>query len=90
MRRTDNNITKPTEPINPNRAYTIDEVADALSIAPRKIRNELADKKNGGIQYITIGKQFRILGENILSYLGSATYQGETKSSEQEYKGGAA
>ena len=57
--------------ITPYKVYTARQVAELVGVDKRTIyklidRNELKARN--------VGRGFKILGENVLSYLGSATY----------------
>ncbi len=62
-----NSATK--EEIKPNASYSVGEVANLLDLHPETVRN-----KATAMNAKKIGKAWRFLGENVLRYLGSATY----------------
>jgi len=66
-------------PINPNEYYSLNQMAKVLKIDRRTLRKNLEDQKPGGIPFIGVGEQVRILGGHIFSNAGSQAYQAPTQ-----------
>lgn len=60
------------EVIKAPKVYSLAEIAGYVGVDRRVLRNELSDK-NGDLEFKKIGGQYKILGEHVLKYLGSAT-----------------
>ncbi len=59
------------EPIYPTRVYKPIEAAELLQVDKEAIYRAI---NNGELPKKDIGKGFRILGEHLLGFMGSATY----------------
>jgi len=75
------------EPIQPTRVYKPTEAAEVLAVDKSVVYSAI---QNGELPKIKLGRGYKLLGEHLLTFAGSATYQGDSKPSDQEYKGGAA
>ena len=58
--------------INPLAVYSLDEVSGFLAVDPRTTSKIV---RKGELTARKIGKGYKVLGENLLNYLGSVTYQ---------------
>lgn len=65
---------RPKGEIKPFKAYSTSQVSQLLGIHPIKARNLATEMKAK-----RVGKEYLFLGENILQYLGSATFSGNEK-----------
>lgn len=67
--------------IEPQRAYSLEETADLLSMHPAALRRKLSAKNRTKDEFIIksnpqkIGKEWRFMGENLLKALGSHSYK---------------
>lgn len=59
------------EIIKAPKVYSLAEVAGYIGVDRRVLRKELSGKE-GGLKFKKIGGQYKILGEHVLEYLGSA------------------
>ena len=71
------------DPIHPYKVYTPKEACKLLRVDKSVVYDALHKKK---IKHIRSGKAYKILGENLLSYAGSATYPAEDVKT--KYSGG--
>jgi len=66
------------EPINPLAVYNAEETGELLKVDKRAVYKLI---NNGELTARQIGNKNRILGESILSYMGSVTFSGNADDS---------
>lgn len=67
-----NNMKSRPDPIQPFKVYKVEEAAQALQVDKSAIYKAI---DNNELPKKDVGKGYRILGEHILQYMGSATFQ---------------
>lgn len=70
------------DPIVHNKLYNVNETAAVLDVNPRYVlahSEEMGGKK--------VGRRLQFLGENLLSYLGSASYQPQPQQEQRSEAG---
>jgi len=75
--------------VEPYRIYSLEETSELLDLHPSTLRSKISGKDPliQSMKPNKIGREWRFLGENILTSLGSVTYQSPNFSDNQSTAG---
>lgn len=77
-------MTIDKQPILPNAVYTVAESASLLGVDKRQVYGAI---KRGEMNARHLGNGYKIVGDNLLRFAGSATYSSQTSSSNTDTSG---